>query len=60
MPACPCPDCESMTSRWLEESSKHAWVSYYRCTVCGCIWTYPKGQELTAKPTIVSSPRQKP
>jgi hypothetical protein len=54
VPACPCPDCDSPTGRWLEESSKHAWVSYYRCEQCGCIWTYPKGQEGATTPTILT------
>ena len=33
----------------------HAIASYYRCDVCRNVWTYPKGQELTAPPRMVTS-----
>ena len=28
--------------------------SYYRCDACGHVWTYPKGEELTAEPRAVT------
>ena len=54
MPVRPCPKCGASTPRWLEESSKDIQFNYYRCDVCGNVWTYPKGQELTAEPRIVT------
>jgi len=38
----------------LEESSSFSIASYYRCSVCGSVWTYPKGKELTAPPRMVT------
>ena len=54
MPSRPCPQCNAPTPRLLEESSKDSWFSYYRCGVCKNVWTYPKGEELTADPRIVT------
>ena len=56
MPASPCPRCHALPTRRLEEISKDAWVSYYRCDLCGCVWTFPKGEELTAGPTVLTQP----
>jgi Pyruvate/2-oxoacid:ferredoxin oxidoreductase delta subunit len=42
MPIRPCPRCHRLTARWLEESSKHAYVNYYRCDGCGMVWNVPK------------------
>lgn len=48
MPIQPCPSCKNQTPRWLEASSKDAYVNYYRCDVCGHIWTLSKDD-----PTVV-------
>lgn len=42
-----CPNCET-AGRFLEESSRYAWVEYYRCDPCGHVWHYAKG-DLTAR-----------
>jgi hypothetical protein len=34
--------CQVPTIRWLEESSKYAYVNYYRCEACGHVWNVPK------------------
>jgi len=41
MPALPCPACGKLAAKLLEESSKEALVSYYRCD-CGHVWTASK------------------
>jgi len=54
MPQRPCPTCSALTPRFLPVSSDHAISSYYRCDACGSVWTYPKGQELSAPPRMVT------
>jgi hypothetical protein len=36
-----CPKCERL-GRLLESTSSIANVEYYRCDVCGHVWTYEK------------------
>jgi len=57
MPTRPCPCCERETPRWLEASSKNAFVNYHRCDICGCVWTLPK-DDPDAAPTIVAEGRK--
>jgi uncharacterized Zn finger protein len=56
----PCPNCASDTGRWLEGSSKDAYVDYYRCGECGHVWNTPKtifkGQEVNPTPVAVPCP----
>jgi hypothetical protein len=42
MPIRPCPKCHSTTPRFLEDTSKEAFVWYYRCQSCGHVWIVPK------------------
>lgn len=42
MPIRSCPVCRQPTVRWLEESSKSAYVNYYCCDKCGTVWVVPK------------------
>ena len=53
MPIRPCPECDKLTIRWLEASSRDAHVNYYRCDGCGHVWTLPKSQP-DAAPTAVT------
>ena len=41
MPIQPCPACSKPTPKFLDETSRHAHVNYYRCD-CGHIWTINK------------------
>ena len=34
----PCPHCDTNTARLLDQTSKVANVSYYRCNKCGHLW----------------------
>lgn len=38
----PCPNCSSDATRWLESTSKEAYVDYFRCDACGSVWNTPK------------------
>ena len=38
----PCPSCSAATTRWLESTSKDAYVDYFRCDACGNVWNTPK------------------
>jgi hypothetical protein len=42
MPVQPCPRCGQSVPRWLEASSRDAWVNYYRCDQCGHVWAVAK------------------
>jgi uncharacterized Zn finger protein len=42
MPLRPCPVCKAETPRLLSESSKDLLVWYYRCAVCGHVWSVEK------------------
>ena len=42
MPHRICPNC-GKRGRLLENSSRDAYVEYYRCDPCGHIWHYEKG-----------------
>ena len=39
MPNRPCPNCGKAAGRFLPETSKDARVDYYRCDLCGTVWT---------------------
>ena len=49
-----CPTCQYASALLLQGPSKIAVVNYYRCKVCGTVWTQPKsgGDPITivAKP----------
>ncbi len=49
----PCPQCRMPAPRLLETVSNDAQVNYYRCQVCGHVWTLPKG-EMDAVPTAIT------
>ena len=38
----PCPECQRLTAYPLESLNREALVDYYRCSVCGHVWTAPK------------------
>jgi hypothetical protein len=42
VPIQPCPKCQNLVPRWLEAPSTIAAVNYYRCPVCGHVWTISK------------------
>jgi uncharacterized Zn finger protein len=44
MPHSQCPACGAKYVQWLAETSKDAYVDYYRCSDCGHVWSVPKGQ----------------
>jgi len=52
MPIRPCPECQSLTVRWLEGISDDAQVNYYRCER-GHVWALPKDQS-DAVPTLIT------
>jgi hypothetical protein len=54
MPIRPCPVCQQPTVCWLEESSKHALVNYYRCSRCNNVWTIQKDMP-DAPETVITS-----
>ena len=54
MPHRICPECKR-SGRLLEAASQYAWVNYYRCDVCGHVWTYDKN-DLNAPPRDVTIP----
>jgi hypothetical protein len=37
-----CPACGSKHVQWLEDTSKDAYVDYYRCNDGGHVWSVPK------------------
>jgi len=37
-----CPTCGDENQRLLENSSRDAYVNYYRCEQCGTVWNKPK------------------
>ena len=37
-----CPECGAPAPRLLQESSRDAFVNYYRCDQCGTVWNKPK------------------
>jgi uncharacterized Zn finger protein len=55
-----CPSCSVKEGRWLEGSSKDAYVDYFRCDACGHVWNIPKkmygGVELRPSPVTVTCP----
>ena len=52
MPVRPCPTCTRQTPRWLEATSRDAYVNYYRCQYCGCVWTTPKNNPEAASTLV--------
>ena len=61
MPSQPCPACDTATARLLQDSSKLAWVNYYRCERCGHTWTTDKTTGVILNhvtPLTKTSPRQ--
>ena len=57
----PCPNCSSDAGRWLESSSKDAYVDYFRCSACGHVWNRPKktfrGLDVNPTPVKVLCPK---
>jgi hypothetical protein len=39
MPIQPCPNCASLSQRYLEGMSARATVKYYRCDKCRHVWS---------------------
>ena len=50
MPIRPCPTCHAQTER-SSSTSLWAWVNYYKCKQCECVWTTPVDNP-DATPTI--------
>jgi len=42
VPNQPCPRCGTDTPRLVESASQIATVNYYRCALCGHVWTVAK------------------
>ena len=42
MPDRPCPNCQASCTDCLEACSSDLYVDYYRCDVCGHVWTIAK------------------
>lgn len=57
----PCPNCSGDRGRWLEGSSKDAYVDYFRCDACGHVWNIPKkifnGFDVHPTPVNVPCPK---
>jgi uncharacterized Zn finger protein len=55
-----CPSCSVNRGRWLEGSSKDAYVDYFRCDSCGHVWNIPKkmfgGKDVLPTPVNVPCP----
>jgi hypothetical protein len=49
VPIRPCPACQAGTPRLLDETSKYAFVWYYRCLVCGHVWSVEKRDGTTIR-----------
>jgi uncharacterized Zn finger protein len=58
-----CPSCQN-TGRFLEASSSHAYVEYYRCDLCGHVWHYakhdPNARAISITETVDSAIRHHP
>ena len=56
-----CPNCSAGRGRWLEGSSKEAYVDYFRCASCGHVWNVPKktfnGVDVHPTPVNVPCPQ---
>ena len=53
----PCPACNTVTPKLLDETSKGAYVNYYRCGSCGHVWTTTKdGSEIVQHVTPLKPP----
>ena len=57
MPGSYCPNCTQSTVRELASLSKGTHAFYYRCQICGHIWTVPKSDP-TADPFTVIQGRE--
>ncbi len=57
MPIQPCPKCEALVPRWLEAPSTFSAVNYYRCQLCGHVWTVSK--DGTGTVTHITPPPEK-
>jgi hypothetical protein len=48
-----CPGCHGTTTRWLEGSSAGSIVDYYRCDMCGHVWSVSKLHPEAPPQTVV-------
>jgi len=52
-----CPDCREPAVRYLADTSRNAYVDYFRCTECGHVYNVPKGAPDAPHVTVATGRR---